>query len=133
MTVDIPDSSGQRQAFGYTHVLLQHLGLHVPLRDLAPPNCRFCQSPSRLVTVQSTNENGNAGRPYYRCHSCQWDESWVTWADGRGLDLNNVSCDCGRPSRRSHVGANKTRNRGSGFWTCATGTCDYYMEDGGVR
>ncbi|KAF1842803.1 uncharacterized protein K460DRAFT_268311, partial [Cucurbitaria berberidis CBS 394.84] len=71
--------------------------------------------------VNQGNSNGNAGRPYYLCDHCH---RWITWGDNRGISGGNPLCFCGAISRQDRAG-NETSIPRLGFWTCATGSCDY--------
>ena len=46
------------------------------------PLCLACRRPSTFGRVSSSNTNGNARRPFYRCTHC---DKWVTWADMRAV------------------------------------------------
>ena len=101
-----------------------------PRFPLLYPRCRVCDLATlhRRIT-QPSNPNGNAGRPYYICISCERKDGkgWVTWDDERGVRNSNPSCYCGNLSRQDQVGIGRGR-RGLGFWTCATGSCDYHSK-----
>ena len=99
-----------------------------PLQD--PVNCKECDGPAHKAIVQPDNVNGNAGRPYYVCKNPKC-EAWVTWDDDKGMYVDNPQCKCGAPSREDMKGkeAKAKKVLGQGFWTCATGRCDYYSED----
>ena len=103
------------------------------------PRCRYCQTLGTLRTVKESNSNGNSGRPYYICRECkknqtkigsEFEVGWITWNDFRGIDGANPRCGCDKVSRQDRAGFRSSR-AGMGFWTCATGACDYYSEDRG--
>ncbi|EMD86689.1 hypothetical protein COCC4DRAFT_33191 [Bipolaris maydis ATCC 48331] len=118
----------------YSDVSVSEILLFLTRRPLQPqfpllrPHCRVCGSATldRHITRPS-NPNGNASRPYYICMLCKSnnEEGWVTWDDERGVCNSNPTCYCGVPSRQDREGIARGRP-GLGFWTCATGSCDYY-------
>ena len=99
------------------------------------PRCRRCDwEPRYRNVVSENNRNGNAGRPYYKCVRCEGRpgqgvgyhlKGWITWDDDRGMDVRNPECYCGVASRQDKAGAHTTIPN-LGFWTCATGRCNYY-------
>ncbi|RAL16625.1 uncharacterized protein BO97DRAFT_309144, partial [Aspergillus homomorphus CBS 101889] len=92
-----------------------------------PPLCRDCDAPTTLYTVSETNENGNAGRPYYRCDQCG---SFTCFADMRGVHPENPACDCdGNFSCRLQVAGRNDRSLRPGalFYTCAVGQCRFFQ------
>ncbi|KUI71890.1 hypothetical protein VM1G_08057 [Cytospora mali] len=93
------------------------------------PRCKNCNQPAVLHVTSPCNPNGNAGRPYFVCPTCPGDKRWVSWADTRGIHFDNPMCNCGLPSRLGRIGWAKGVKSGRGFWSCGTGTCDYYSED----
>lgn len=102
-----------------------------PQLPLSHPCCQRCGRTSslrRLITKPS-NRNGNAGRPYYICTRCNGKSKrgWVSWDDEHGIRDGNPVCYCGALSRQDREAKNRERN-GLGFWTCATGSCDYYSK-----
>lgn len=100
--------------------------------QLRPPQpqatCHNCNRPATLRITSPRNPNGNAGRPYFACRTCQRESSWVCWADTRGIEPTNPCCDCDLPSRQDRIGSNKGCMAGRGFWTCSTGRCGFYSE-----
>ncbi|KAL8700561.1 MAG: hypothetical protein Q9201_005376 [Fulgogasparrea decipioides] len=113
------------------------------------PQCPQCREDKDVVkdTVKPWNSNGNVDRPFYICKQCKNSttpprttstgrarrKGWVTWDDEVGIDVDNPPCDCrgGFVSRQDRGGTN-SYYPGGGFWTCATGQCDYlsYHIDG---
>ncbi|KAF1960422.1 hypothetical protein CC80DRAFT_489575 [Byssothecium circinans] len=100
-----------------------------PQLPLSQPRCRHSTTSLRRFTTGSFNPNGNVGRPYYLCIQCPSNnrKGWVTWDDERGIRDGNPVCYCGVLSRQDRMGIESGR-AGLGFWTCATGSCDYYSE-----
>ncbi|KAF1975436.1 hypothetical protein BU23DRAFT_503340 [Bimuria novae-zelandiae CBS 107.79] len=102
-----------------------------PQLPLSQPRCRHCNLTTSLRrrTTGPLNRNGNVGRPYYICIPCEDNDTrgWVTWDDERGICDGNPVCHCGGLSRQDRKG-NASRRTGLGFWTCATGSCNYYSE-----
>lgn len=102
-----------------------------------PPSCRRCGwVPQKRDTVSQSNCNGNAGRPYYICIKCKGNQEytifendqpngWISWDDGRGVHPRNPKCNCGIVCRQDRAGSKSSR-RGYGFWTCASGSCNYF-------
>ena len=98
--------------------------------------CRCCYEPATYRITKPDNENGNAGRPYWVCTNklcyatmkSKYEDGWVSWADGKGVDDENPVCYCGAPSRQDKICKDEGK-KGLGFWTCAEGKCDYYSED----
>jgi hypothetical protein len=52
-------------------------------------------------------------------------EGWITWDDEYGICDKNPVCYCGAISRQDRAGIESSMP-GFGFWTCATGNCDYF-------
>lgn len=101
-----------------------------PRFPLLHPRCRVCGSATLHHRItQPSNPNGNAGRPYYVCIPCKRNnrEGWVTWDDERGVRNSNPSCYCGDFRRQDQEGIGRGRH-GLDFWTCSTGSCDYYSK-----
>lgn len=94
--------------------------LHPPPETV--PNCRRCGEPATEEVTRPSNRNGNAGRPYYKCHRCN---KFLCFADDRGNDPNNPLCNCGIPSRRQVSGRHRRVSRGVHF-VCRQGGCDFY-------
>lgn len=92
------------------------------------PTCRTCNQPAIRRYTCSWNPNGNAGRPYFACATCQWNDRWVCWADTKGISANNPRCGCGLPCRQDRIGVEKREKKGRGFWTCILGKCEFYSE-----
>jgi hypothetical protein len=97
---------------------------------LQQPRCRRCDNGvPQLNFTGHNNPNGNAGRPFYLCPACDdplvWGSGWISWNDQVGMHPSNPNCDCGIPSRQGKAGQNSRRS-GWGFWSCASGGCDYY-------
>ncbi|KAK3385957.1 hypothetical protein B0H63DRAFT_560439 [Podospora didyma] len=113
----------------YNHAILglQKLGIPINLYSLVGPPCHNCNHTSTHHVTATGNPNGNAGRPYYICPICRYDDRWVTWADTRGVSLYNPHCHCHQPSRAERIGAGKPR-AGMLFFSCAVGACQFYME-----
>jgi hypothetical protein len=120
-------------------VLSRPLRPHFPF---ARPYCRRCfRKPRFPSNVKPSNLNGNVGRPYYTCASCGQQgqnhhyhppsqdhcRGWITWDDDRGICDSNPPCHCGVVSRQDRASVRSSRP-GLGFWTCATGSCDYFSK-----
>lgn len=88
---------------------------------VAAPRCRVCSKPCTLLVTRSSNRNGNAGRPYYKCIE---DDVFACFADTRGDAENNPACHCGVSSRRQLSSAAKGRKI---FYKCRSGTCDFFQ------
>ncbi|KAL8691265.1 MAG: hypothetical protein Q9218_003467 [Villophora microphyllina] len=117
---------------------------HFPL-DPRPP-CPVCGTiPSGPKETRPTNENGNAGRPRLVCDECRKDplnirntrtsrrKGWITWDDDLGVHPDNPVCECpGNWVSRQDRSGKRSKYKDGGFWTCATGQCDYlsYRLDG---
>ncbi|KAK3339615.1 hypothetical protein B0T25DRAFT_466807, partial [Lasiosphaeria hispida] len=91
------------------------------------PDCRRCGRPTIFRHVGTNNPNGNALRPYYACSPCN---TFLTWADQRGISAENVRCHCDEPSRQDRVGkyprGGKLLRPGALFWTCWQKQCDFF-------
>lgn len=97
----------------------------------APPSCIDCArtGPSHIITRLSNN-NGNAGRPYYKCACCG---KFITFADRRGVHSGNPVCACDAPSRLQRAGRS-SRQPGLLHFVCSRGMCDFweaYKDDNG--
>lgn len=92
------------------------------------PTCRNCNEVAVRKFASPLNPI-NAGRPYYICPSCPWEDRWVCWEDTKGLSASNPPCDCEEPSRLDVIGKRKGPKAGMGFWSCAAGKCWYYSEN----
>ena len=109
---------------------------HFPLSP--KPRCRRCGwQPKFRNIVKATNPNGNAGRPYYICVLCKKRSTqgvgdhytgWIAWDDDCGMSIDNPKCHCGIASRQDKAGADALIIPNLGFWTCATGRCDYFSD-----
>ncbi len=93
-----------------------------PLREIQPviPSCRSCAKPGTRLITRSSNRNGNAGRPYYKCFPC---DKFLCFDDSRGEDEKNPLCRCGRSSRRQLSSREKGREI---FYVCSTGSCQFF-------
>lgn len=122
-----------------------------PTFPLRQARCRTCGwVPKYRDKVSARNPNGNANRPYYICIRCRRDpdptspatttaratrarrgKGWITWDDNIGISRDNRLCSCGVVSRQDRGGVD-SYYPGGGFWTCATGACDYgsFRKDG---
>lgn len=85
-----------------------------------PPACCHCGGQSKKFITRSTNRNGNAGRPYYKCTCCS---KFLAFADDRGNDPNNPRCDCGVSSKRQLASREKGRKI---HYVCRLGKCNFY-------
>lgn len=111
---------------------------NVPTFPLKRVHCRTCGwQPRYRNTVSTTNDNGNEGRHYYICVQCKRNRNlrlsrtdreigWITWDDAIGISADNRPCFChsGALCRQDRAGPNSF-NPGGGFWTCATGSCNF--------
>jgi hypothetical protein len=88
-----------------------------------PPNCFLCGQPSNRCTTRSSNRNGNAGRPYFKCLNC---DKFLAFADYRGNDPTNPTCVCGVSSKRQIAGR-QGRVPGGVHYVCRLGSCDFYL------
>ena len=87
------------------------------------PDCRQCGGPSFLLKTRSSNRNGNAGRPYYKCLLCN---KFLVFNDVRGNNVRNPPCHFGASSKMQISGAHKNVPRGLHF-VCRLGKCDFYQ------
>jgi hypothetical protein len=85
------------------------------------PNCHSCGEACTRHITRSSNRNGNAGRPYYKCIPC---DKFSCFVDSRGEDENNPLCDCGKSSRRQLSSREKGRRI---FYVCKTGSCQFFQ------
>ncbi|KAI1472749.1 uncharacterized protein F4812DRAFT_23924 [Daldinia caldariorum] len=101
---------------------LQHFRGLLPLASYpsSPMRCYHCGLTASPAVTSSSNENGNAGRPYYKCPRTG---KFLVFADARGNDPRNPPCECGLSSKRMVAGRKKSR--GKLFYVCRNGTCDY--------
>ncbi|KAL8946697.1 MAG: hypothetical protein Q9222_006940 [Ikaeria aurantiellina] len=112
---------------------------NIPFFPLRSPQCRHCGwIPRYRDIVLPTNPNGNANRPYYKCVKCKQNASpdarktgdrikgWITWDDHIGISPENRPCFCagGYACRQDRAGVDSFYP-GGGFWTCATGSCNF--------
>ncbi|KAL8710760.1 MAG: hypothetical protein Q9220_004778 [cf. Caloplaca sp. 1 TL-2023] len=112
---------------------------NIPYFPLRSPRCRHCGwIPKYRDKVLPTNPNGNADRPYYKCVKCKQNASpnarktgdrikgWITWDDHIGISPENRPCFCagGYACRQDMAGVDSFYP-GGGFWTCATGSCNF--------
>ncbi|KAL8380776.1 hypothetical protein RB595_005185 [Gaeumannomyces hyphopodioides] len=87
------------------------------------PACVYCREKTQRFITRSSNRNGNAGRPYYKCVPCN---KFARFDDERGNDRRNPPCDgCGHPSKRQVAGGD-ARVPGGVHYVCSQGTCDFY-------
>lgn len=96
---------------------------HYSPPESVAPACTRCGHLCTRHITRSSNRNGNAGRPYYKCSPC---DKFVRFDDDRGLDKGNQGnphCDCGRSSRRQLTSREKGRRI---FYACASGSCDFF-------
>ena len=114
---------------------------------LSQARCRKCNwVPKYRNKVSPQNPNGNADRPYYICVRCRdkpdaatamksnrirRENGWITWDDNIGISQENRLCFCGFVCRQDRAGVD-SYYPGGGFWTCATGSCDFlsFRRDG---
>ncbi|KAI1274931.1 hypothetical protein F5Y07DRAFT_409660 [Xylaria sp. FL0933] len=97
------------------------------MENLAPypekaPQCQRCGQVTTLHITGSSNRNGNAGRPYYKCSSCI---KFCVFKDLRGNDPTNPKYHCGHSSKRQISGRSK-QVAGRVHYVCRLGTCDYF-------
>lgn len=86
-------------------------------------DCKICCKPCTRLFTRSSNRNGNAGRPYYKCIPC---DKFICFDDARGIDAENSSnppCNCGQISRRQITNREKGRRI---FYVCATAACKFF-------
>ncbi|CAG8906322.1 unnamed protein product [Penicillium egyptiacum] len=92
---------------------------------LEPPKCPKCYEYGIRRIVNSSNPNGNAGRPYYICYSC---DRFICFADRRGISPANRRCRCGKYTRRQISGTGKELPHGI-HYVCARGWCWFYEKE----
>ncbi|KAK7219776.1 hypothetical protein V2G26_007779 [Clonostachys chloroleuca] len=85
-----------------------------------PPICFRCRGPSKKHITRTSNRNGNAGRPYYKCICCG---QFLAFADDRGNDPSNPLCHCGSSSKMQVACREKGRKV---HYVCRLGKCDFY-------
>lgn len=99
-----------------------------PSSEQSAPRCRRCGDPCVRRITRTTNRNGNAGRPFYKCIPC---DKFSCFADPVGDSEKNPLCDCGLNSKRDLSSREKGRKI---FFTCKSGQCDFFefhkREDG---
>ncbi len=89
------------------------------------PPCKKCRRvPTKLCWVGPNNQNGNAGRPYYKC-AAEGCNDWLTWADMRGVNGNEL-CDCGFTTRLCVTTERASSGPGLVFYKCYQGTCNIF-------
>lgn len=96
------------------------------------PQCRGCGwVPRKWETVNSDSQS--RGRRYYICIRCKnnpnlpgnrTEKGWLSWDDYIGIHQDNRPCFCGYVCRQDRAGPDSFYP-GGGFWTCATGTCNF--------
>jgi hypothetical protein len=86
------------------------------------PDCHRCGGPPVLRIVGNLNIKGNAGRPYYKCDSC---DLFLVFNDERGNDANNLPCYCGASSKMQVSGPETKIPRRLHF-VCRLGTCSFF-------
>ncbi|KAI1649288.1 uncharacterized protein F4817DRAFT_32754 [Daldinia loculata] len=91
----------------------------------SPIPCRHCGLTASTATTSSSNINGNAGRPYFRCPTMG---KFLVFADARGNDPTNPVCRCGLSSKRMMSGFYNAKTPGKLFYVCRSGMCEYYRE-----
>lgn len=106
-----------------------------PIRETrgAAPTCRWCRRSSDNKRVVTKERSQNFGRPFFICVDCpapggktdEFGNRWMTWDDNVGMNPSNPKCQCEVPSRQDRV-IKKSKRLGKGFWTCASGSCDYH-------
>ncbi|KAI0116358.1 hypothetical protein GGR51DRAFT_315064 [Nemania sp. FL0031] len=85
-----------------------------------PPRC--CDQVGTRFITRSSNPNGNAGRPYYKCLYCG---KFLVFDDWRGNTATNPECHCGHSSKRQVTGRYK-RAAGQWHFVCRLGACNFY-------
>lgn len=101
---------------------LNYLQSAMALVSLAPapetgPDCMRCGRPSSLMWTRTSNRNGNAGRPYYKCIPCN---KFLVFNDTRGNDPLNPHCYCNVSSKRQLAGrhlTSQTRKESAFHWS----------------
>ena len=90
------------------------------------PRCRFCGETTEKGTVSWQNENGNAGRPMYKCTKC---DEFACFGDTRGIHKGNPVCFCaGKMPSQAQVSGHKEGQWNSriAHYRCASGECDFW-------
>ncbi|KAL4860478.1 hypothetical protein BDV12DRAFT_191679 [Aspergillus spectabilis] len=103
-------------------ILLPDLAGPALSSSLASSLCKICGNPTILKDAKPWNQNGNSRQPFYSCGKCG---KFRSWADGKGISDQNPCCLCDKPSRRGQSSREKQRR---GFFNCATGDCNFYVE-----
>lgn len=111
----------------------KNIGLHVSA-VLAPgpvvaPICILCRAPITRQITRTSNRNGNAGRPYYKCIPCN---KFHCFDDRRGNDPTNPPCFCGISSKRQLSGPEKPMGR-MVHYVCRIGGCNFYSDHGNTQ
>ncbi|KAI0412234.1 hypothetical protein F5X98DRAFT_379980 [Xylaria grammica] len=86
-----------------------------------PPRCHRCGRTSERLVTRSSNRNGNAGRPYYKCLHCN---KFLVFGDYRGNDSTNPKCYCGCSSKLQVTGRSNSVP-GRLHYVCRLGLCDF--------
>ncbi|KAH9883296.1 hypothetical protein F4778DRAFT_802559 [Xylariomycetidae sp. FL2044] len=86
------------------------------------PRCYLCDSPSSRRVTRSSNRNGNAGRPYFKCVPC---DKFLVFADARGNDHENPVCLCRVASKRQVAGRDRQVPRCL-HYVCRLGRCGFF-------
>ena len=93
------------------------------------PPCPKCRQPSIRAIVKDTNQHGNAGRPYYSCHSGH-KTVFITWDDNEGVCNTNPCCWCRVPSRREEKNGPPPREA---YYACSSKECGFRQDEMGQQ
>ncbi|KZF23914.1 hypothetical protein L228DRAFT_259203 [Xylona heveae TC161] len=89
-----------------------------------PPLCILCHRPSHRFVTRSSNRNGNAGRPYYKCSPCG---KFLCFDDRGGNSLRNPPCFCDVSSKLQVTGRERTPPRKL-HYVGRLGQCNFYRQ-----
>lgn len=95
------------------------------------PTCSLCGGEPKHFITRRSNRNADAKRPYYKCMPCK---KFVTFADGRGINVSYPTCDCDAPCRLQLAGKSAATPCGL-HYVCANGKCEFFeraKDRGGV-
>ncbi|KAI1386894.1 uncharacterized protein F4822DRAFT_431760 [Hypoxylon trugodes] len=97
---------------------------HKDFPDRRPLRCPHSKhKPPNIITAVSKTLR-SFGRTYYKCDDCGTYNSFICWADSKGIFEDNPRCNCGYPSREDLTG--DTSARPNLIWyKCATDFCKF--------
>jgi hypothetical protein len=86
------------------------------------PRCRYHSASAAKQIVLPWNSNGNGGRPYYTCETC---DNFVCFGDMEGMYDENPACGCDSISLSRRV----TNRNGRVFYNCALRRFGFFVWD----